>query len=259
MPFWTVAVPWSGWFAADEAEQTPPLPVQPGEACDHELVGPTPAAGPLPADSDARAVPKAEPHWLSRIGWPAWLLIAWAAIVCVHVLRIAFQRRRLNRLLRSSRPAAGDLANHVADVARELKLARIPAIRLTDVDCSPFVCGVRRPVLVLPERVVGTLTAGELRHVLFHELAHVKRRDLLWGWIPEIARMAYFFHPIAHWMIYRLNLERELACDQIAMKHTGHDAAAYARTLVRVVSRQSDPLMLKAAAAGCVPSEETLR
>ena len=64
------------------------------------------------------------------------------------------------------------------------------------------------------------------------------------GWI---ARIVYFFHPVAHGMAYRLRLERELACDQIALMHTGRDARAYAETLVQVVSRQSEPVALRTA------------
>lgn len=37
---------------------------------------------------------------------------------------------------------------------------------------------------------------------------HIKRRDLLWGWIHEIARIVYFFHPTAHWLGARVRLER---------------------------------------------------
>jgi beta-lactamase regulating signal transducer with metallopeptidase domain len=68
-----------------------------------------------------------------------------------------------------------------------------------------------------------------------HELAHIKRRDLVWGWIPEVARMVYFFHPVAHWTAARIRLERELACDQVAMHQSGRGPAEYAQTLVRVL------------------------
>ena len=263
MPFWTIAVPWPDWFAADPDESR--IAVAPGDAAagDRQPLGPEPVIDPLPSPADEAVPARTEPHWLSQIGWPAWLLVTWAAAVGAQALRIAFQRRRLSRLLDQSTPAGDDLAARVADVARELNLPRVPAVRLTHVDCSPFVCGLRRPVLVLPATLTAALDETQLRHVLFHELAHVKRRDLLWGWIPEIARIVYFFHPVAHWTVYRLRLERELACDQIAMTHTGRDARAYAETLVHVVSRRSGPAALKAAAGaagidgGCSVDSQT--
>jgi beta-lactamase regulating signal transducer with metallopeptidase domain len=59
----------------------------------------------------------------------------------------------------------------------------------------------------------------------------------------------YFFHPAAHYIVYRARLERELACDQAAMVLTGLAAAGYATTLVDVVSRSSAPPALRAALA----------
>src|SRR5581483_11936553 len=94
-----------------------------------------------------------------------------------------------------------------------------------------------RPALVLPRATAAALTPEQLRLVLLHELAHVRRRDLLWGWLPEVARVVWWFHPVAWWVAARVRLERELACDQAALAHGGGSAADYAETLVRVVSQ----------------------
>jgi beta-lactamase regulating signal transducer with metallopeptidase domain len=47
---------------------------------------------------------------------------------------------------------------------------------------------------------MSTLGPAERRQVILHELAHVKRRDLLWGWTAEVARTVYFFHPLVWWV-----------------------------------------------------------
>ena len=95
---------------------------------------------------------------------------------------------------------------------------------------------------------MSSLSPAECRQVILHELAHVKRHDLLWGWTAEIARMVYFFHPLVWWLGYRLRLERELACDQLAMARSGHPPADYAQTLVQVVSHASQQSGVQAAA-----------
>jgi beta-lactamase regulating signal transducer with metallopeptidase domain len=118
-------------------------------------------------------------------------------------------------------------------------------VRLIDDSTSPLVCGVFRPVLVLPATLFAALDEAACRQVLLHELAHVQRRDLLLGWIPEIARALYFFNPVAHWLCSRIRLERELACDQIAMALGGKDVGEYALTLVQVVSHASMPAALQ--------------
>jgi beta-lactamase regulating signal transducer with metallopeptidase domain len=60
--------------------------------------------------------------------------------------------------------------------------------------------------------------------------------------------MIYFFNPLVWWAGYRLRLERELACDQLAMAHSGHPPADYAQTLVQVVSHASQQAGVQAAA-----------
>ena len=89
-----------------------------------------------------------------------------------------------------------------------------------------------------------------------HELAHIKRHDLVWGWPVEIARIVYFFNPLVYWVAYQLGLERELACDQLAMARSGHPPADYAQTLVQVISHTSESAAIQAAiAAGLTGSQ----
>jgi beta-lactamase regulating signal transducer with metallopeptidase domain len=247
MPFWTLAVPLPSPITRAEPSPSPqaaankaaPLPddVQP-DALDIEPLAP--AAAPQPLGEPSRRA------GLAALDWRAWLLIGWTLVVATQVVRIAMQRLRLRRLLRATTPA-DDLAAQAERAAADLGLSRAPAAVLTDVDCSPFVCGLVRPTLVLPKSLTAALDPAALRHVLLHELAHVKRRDLVWGWLPEIARTVYFFHPVAHWVAFQARLERELACDQLAMAVTGSPAADYAQTLVRVVAHASEPSAFKTA------------
>ena len=56
----------------------------------------------------------------------------------------------------------------------------------------------------------------------------------MWVWLPEVARLLYFFHPVAYYVCFRARLERELACDELAIAHGGGDVGQYAQTLVQV-------------------------
>jgi beta-lactamase regulating signal transducer with metallopeptidase domain len=176
---------------------------------------------------------------LASVTWQAWLLLTWLAIVLGQLARVASQRWRLGWLLKKSAAADGEIAELVAELAEELRLRRVPAVVSVAGECPLFVCGLWRPRLVLPARLMAALDGSARRQVLLHELAHVGRHDLLWGWPVEIARTVYFFHPLVYWVAYQLRLERELCCDQVAMAHSGHPPADYAQTLVEVVSERS--------------------
>ncbi len=250
MPFWTFAFPLPQLTYTTDVSSTivsgENLAVEPGAP-----VAPRSQTG-RPADVAEEASntthPAIVPH-LPRVTWQSWLLVAWSGVVLAQIGRLFSQRHRLQRLLRESTPGDALLAGLIAELAAQIGLGNTPRVVLTASDCSPFVCGLRHPVLVMPAALAPSLSPTELRHVLLHELAHLRRRDLVWGWISELARVVYFFHPVVHWIAYRARLERELACDQLAMSHSGHNAGEYAATLVRVVSHSSEPTVFKTAAA----------
>jgi Zn-dependent protease with chaperone function len=226
MPLWAVPVPWLR-PALPPAEPIP-VPAQPAdwhgvpEAPD-ELIEMTWAEAPPP-----------------RLAWPSWLLLGWAGVVLAQLARLGWQARRLRQLLREATPAPDAVQALVRDLATTFRLGP-PAVVVTDAVTSPFVCGLWRPVLVLPAGLLATLSPDRLRHVVLHELAHVRRGDLLWGWLPEIARLLYFFHPVAYWARWRVRLERELACDRLVLAVSGSDPAGYAETLLQVVTYTSTP------------------
>ncbi|MDB5334609.1 MAG: blaR [Planctomycetaceae bacterium] len=196
-----------------------------------------PASGQSATGKISRPLEKA----FLPFSWQSWLMLTWLLGVSWYVLRIVWQGAALSRRLRDAQPAAPQLLQQVRDAAVQLGLTRIPEVRILEQDLSPFVCGLWRARLIMPRAVSESFTPEQLNLVLLHELAHVRRRDLLWGWIPEIGRVGFFFHPLAHVVCNQIRFERELACDQLAMISSGRDAATYADTLVKVAGQFSSP------------------
>lgn len=189
---------------------------------------------PIPASAPAVVTP-------TKLSMQVWLLLAWLAGMAWMVSRIVYQGWSLSRHLKTAQPAEPAILERVRAAAQELGLSKIPEVLVVDLDVSPFVCGLRRARLILPQELTESFTPQQLNMVLLHELAHVRRRDLLWGWISEIARICFFFHPLVYFLQYQIRLERELACDQLALQSSGRDVATYADTLVRVAGQFSHP------------------
>jgi beta-lactamase regulating signal transducer with metallopeptidase domain len=250
---WSLALPWLVMGTADA-----PQSITPGVAANvpGDL---TSSFAARSADREVQvasrqAISESTTAWLGRVSWQSWLLMAWGAVVLLQIAKLSIQRLRLSRILRQATPAGADLAAHARRVADSLHIRQVPHVLLTSLDCSPFVGGILRPTLVLSQSVLELLSPEELQQVL----AHVKRRDLIWGWLPELAAMLYFFHPVAHLVRRRVHLERELACDQLAMAHSGRTPAEYAETLVRVVSSASRPTILRSVAAAGLAGQSAL-
>jgi beta-lactamase regulating signal transducer with metallopeptidase domain len=253
LPIWTVVIETPAWLTAEPAAA--PVAASPArieaapvsDAAAFEDVSPS-GGGIRPNANVADANPRSI-HQRERLTWQAWLLSIWLVVVAAEVVRTLWQFRRLRRLLAGAKPVTPHIALAVAECARALRLRAVPSTVQVDADGSPLACGLLNPTLVFPAAMLGSFDSPALRQIILHELAHIRRRDLWTIWIIHVMRTIYWFHPAAYWTACRAGLERELACDQLAMTHSGASAGAYARTLIRAVGARSQPIVLTAAAA----------
>ena len=89
----------------------------------------------------------------------------------------------------------------------------------TDALSSPAVCGILRPVIVLPRGLLGSMSTMHLEWILLHELAHIRRHDLAIVWFQWLMAIVHFLNP-AVWIANRMvNRLREYACDDLALVH----------------------------------------
>jgi hypothetical protein len=102
------------------------------------------------------------------------------------------------------------------------------------------VAGVLQPVIVLARGGV-TLDIEDLRAVLLHELAHIRRHDLVTGWVWGVALAIHWFNPLAWLAAACMRRDRELACDQAAIQALQESRRlGYARTLVKLAEQVLD-------------------
>src|SRR5690606_5075053 len=134
-----------------------------------------------------------------------------------------------------------DLSSPCADAALMQALALAadahglrsrPRLRMSDRIESPQLIGAWRPVLLLPSGV--PLGDDDLDMALTHELVHLQRGDLWWGWIPTLARHLFFFHPLVHLAIREYGIAREAACDAAVVAGDRQSRHDYGRLLVRL-------------------------
>ena len=78
--------------------------------------------------------------------------------------------------------------------------------------------------------------AEELKYILLHELAHLRRRDDWTNLAQKILKALFFFLPSVWWIERRLSLDREMACDDAVLVHSG-TPHGYAECLAHVAER----------------------
>ena len=150
------------------------------------------------------------------------------------------------------------LRNH----ARRLGLRVLPAIAYCRRISAPMVLGLVRPMILLPAALATGLTAEQFTAVLLHELAHIRRLDLLVNVLQRLVEAVLFFHPAVWWLSRRISLERENACDDLVLR-LNCGRTAYADALLRVaeicVSSDNRALLDQAALAATGGSSSQLK
>jgi hypothetical protein len=132
---------------------------------------------------------------------------------------------------------------------KRLKISRRPGIGISPNADGPLLTGIWRPMVVLPTRIEAMFGEHELRIMLAHELAHFKRHDLAWNWLPTIVNWLFFFHPLV-WLMTRSWCEaQEAACDEFLIQRQVTKPADYGRLLVKLAQRLPQPTATLAAAS----------
>lgn len=119
-------------------------------------------------------------------------------------------------------------------LSRKLRLSRIVAIGTSIKINTPVVLGHFKPVLLFPAKLLTKLTDEQLETILLHELAHVKRNDFLVNLMQSFLEVVFFYHPAVWWLSSSIRVEREHACDDLAVQG-GAEALNLAEALASLV------------------------
>lgn len=194
----------------------------------------------IPGQDEAagRARPGPERH--SRPGPLSWLMMVWIAGVVLGSTNLVRQWVKLRRTVSRLAWLADERVCHgLAENCSRMGLRRTPELRVMNDRCSPFLTGIWRPVIVFPASVLAACTADELKVALIHELAHIRRRDLVWNWLPALAEAIFFFHPLV-WLARReWHMAQETSTDELAVSVPGVCLATYANALVELTAKCS--------------------
>jgi beta-lactamase regulating signal transducer with metallopeptidase domain len=177
-------------------------------------------------------------------GWTNALSFVWAIGFSVLILRLMAARWMLwssecrgTVIWSSTRPAEtthDPIVTALEDVCLQLGIRRPVTLLLHPDKTIPVVWGILRCRLLLPA-AARHWSGEQLRSVLLHELAHIKRRDTMAQLLTQIACALHWFNPLVWFAAWRLGVERERACDDLVLA-SGVRPSAYAGHLLDVVT-----------------------
>lgn len=168
------------------------------------------------------------------IGFGMWALLS--TTLLVHFL---LTQRRLRRTVLGARELEDEeLGLSIEELSAEAGLGQPVRLAVSPATPSPAAWGIRMPTVVLPQGLLEALDTDELRWVLLHELAHLRRRDLVATAAQRVLQILFLFHPLVWIANRRIDELRECACDEEAMARSGGASTNHgARALLEVITR----------------------
>lgn len=192
---------------------------------------PTLAPSAIRADGTGMAqAPVSKPLTLA-----SYLAIAWAIGALLALTPPLLGRLLLRKLERRCTVVTdSDWRRALARACDDLGISRPVSLLMSEDRTMPMTWGVGRARVLLPADA-RMWSAQRRRIVLLHELAHIKRWDCLTHLVAQVARAVYWFNPLAWVAVWRMQVERERACDDLVLR-LGERNSDYAEQLLAVTA-----------------------
>jgi Zn-dependent protease with chaperone function len=133
----------------------------------------------------------------------------------------------------SSRPERSGVERppHLVSLSRAVQVCSTPGVD------RPSVIGFFAPKILIPDWLCDQLSPTELRHIVLHEMEHLRRRDDWLNLLQKIGLVLFPLNPAMFWIDRRLSTEREIACDDGVLART-KTPRAYAASLTSIAERR---------------------
>ncbi len=195
---------------------------------------------------------------VAPLSWQGAVFLAWLTVVLTMVLLLLQRAIFVRDLVAQSKEANSMMADTLESCRERMGVKRKIGLKVSANATSPAVCGLFRPVILLPQNLMSSLNPSQLRVVLLHELAHIRRGDLWMNLAQTILQIIYFYNLLlwlANCIIRRV---REQAVDEMVLVAMGEKAQQYPQTLVNVAKLAFKRPALSLRLIGVVESKSAL-
>ncbi|EPY6470559.1 M56 family metallopeptidase [Clostridium sporogenes] len=133
---------------------------------------------------------------------------------------------------------SGEISNFkivslLEECKNKLSINRSIPIYACDNFKTPCIFGILKPKIYIPKYKYSTNDYKYLSHIFLHELIHYKRKDLIYNFLGTIAILIHWFNPIIWFVVKRMKLQREYACDTYVLEILDkEESIEYAMTLI---------------------------
>lgn len=168
------------------------------------------------------------PKTVKKLLLLVWLTVA-AALFIKKRIQNTITRKKLSRITEA---APEEIVSIFSACKNELNLTQNVSLYTVCADCSPFITGIVRPKVVIPQ----SLPKDSMKLVFTHELTHCKRFDLLFSLLCEIICILHWFNPLVWIADKERHKEMEFSCDEaVAARLSSDERHAYIVSILSIM------------------------
>ncbi|OXB96673.1 MULTISPECIES: M56 family metallopeptidase [Bacillus] len=168
-------------------------------------------------------------------------LYVWLAGVIILATITFLTNRRLYSYIKKQPDITDEQVITVFDRCKQsMKMKKAVSLRLAGKIASPTVFSFFRPKVLLSKKHMKVLNEQQLQYVFYHELAHIKRKDVAVNWIMYSLILLNWFNPILWYAYFCMREDQELACDAYALTFIDkEEQIAYGHTIITLLEHYS--------------------
>jgi tetratricopeptide (TPR) repeat protein len=137
----------------------------------------------------------------------------WLAGIILQLVRLSYSVV-LSEKFRNNLPGIQDTSFNgiVRNVAGTFWNKRMPKLYSSPLVESPIAIGLINPIVVIPEKLLATLSENELKSILLHELSHIYHYDQVISVFKRLVLSFYWWSPF----VYEINRYHEQAREEVS-------------------------------------------
>lgn len=169
------------------------------------------------------------------------LFAIWITGTVTMILLVIKSSLRLHTLQKSALPLQNpEIRRLYGRCLNEMGTTKKIPVRSTAFLKSPMIAGLVKPCIYLPIHLISDYNETDMRYMLLHELQHYKHKDVLAGYLMNLAGIVYWFNPFVWYALKEMRSDREVACDTSVLKMLDEEAYEdYGSTLINFAEKVS--------------------
>ncbi|MCT8978431.1 M56 family metallopeptidase [Clostridium sp. CX1] len=153
--------------------------------------------------------------------------------IIIYVITVNMRLQRIGE--KGSKWERDNITQLLQQCKKEMKVKGDISIIINNENKAPYLLGLLKPKIFIFSGIIDEFSMKEIRYIFLHELAHVKRKDILINWTIILVQAIHWFNPVIWYALNRMKLDCEIACDETVLNSISFtERISYGQTIINL-------------------------